>query len=182
VPVVQAADVVSTGHVASSDGDIASVRAIPEKLAAAIAEGTIRRFILPSYKCDRSLETLTPSELQRMETAIVKAADHLRVTPVRDLAELVPAVFDDEAVVLASLRQGFFAGAPDAGAARDAVRRTVRFLAEGNQARFWNALERRLIAGQSEAAYELLGAWVSFHMGRQQYPADFGHKLLQLVR
>ena len=48
-------DLASTGHIASSAGEITAVRAIPAKVAAAAADQTIQRFICPSYARNGSL-------------------------------------------------------------------------------------------------------------------------------
>jgi len=58
-------DIVFTGHVSSPVGDIAVVKAIPAKLAAAVADKYTRRFVYPSLAADGSLKTLTPHDTPR---------------------------------------------------------------------------------------------------------------------
>ena len=72
-------DMVTTVHVASTDGDIASVRAIPAKLAATQADPTIRRFVYPATAGDGSLPALSPGALRELEEAIVSAQECLRL-------------------------------------------------------------------------------------------------------
>jgi hypothetical protein len=79
-------DMVATGHVASTDGDIASVRAIPAKLAAAQADPTIRRFVYPATAGDGSLPVLSPAALRELEDAVVSARDRLRLSAVGNVA------------------------------------------------------------------------------------------------
>jgi len=79
------------------------VAALPVKLAVSIADRSIRRFIHPAPARDRSLATLTPSESDRIDAALMEARDKIHVATVGDVAELVRDVFDDETVVLASL-------------------------------------------------------------------------------
>ncbi len=175
-------DVVSTGHVASADGDIAAVKAIPAKVAASIAEGAIHRFVYPSHTSDQSLNTLTPTELLRIEEAVLLPGDKIRATGVADVAELVCAVFDEEAIALASLRMGFYSASPRQVDAACATGRAAGYLLQGNDSRFWTALGRCLIAGENGAARDLLRAWATFHVCKEAYPVGFGRRLLQLVR
>ena len=175
-------DMVATGHVASTDGDIASVRAIPAKLAAAQADPTIRRFVHPATAGDASLPTLSPTVLRELEDAVVSARDRLRLSAVSNVAELVETVFDDEEIVEAGLRAWFFSVPDVSGGATDAVGRAVTHLASANDARFWTVLERRLLAGEGPAAKRLLHARASFQIGQKTYAADFGRRLLQLVQ
>ncbi len=58
-------DVVTTGHIASLDGDIRSVESIPAKLAATAELPDVSRFVYPASDADSSLETLSPSVRQR---------------------------------------------------------------------------------------------------------------------
>ena len=177
-----AADLVSTGHIASMDGDLTAVEALPAKLAASVADGSIRRFVHPRPARDRSLETLAPSESDRIDAAVIDARDKIQVSTVSDVAELVRDVFNDETVVLASLLRGFFAESPLPGGPSDVVSRAAEYLLRGNDRRFWGALERHLLSGEIAAVGELLRARVNYHVTRRSYPTDFGCMLLQLVR
>ena len=67
-------DFVVTGHIASLEGDIAAVRAIPTKLEGVKTDETIRRFIYPDLEKDRSLKALSPKERERSITAIMAAS------------------------------------------------------------------------------------------------------------
>jgi len=175
-------DLVSTGHVASPDGDIRAVKAIPAKLVAAERESTVRRFVHPALDRDFSLEILSPGEHQRAMDAIANSYDRLKTISVGDVSELVQAVFEDEAIVLASLRQDFFnvVSAIDLGS--DPVGRVVHYLGTKNEDRFWTVLERRLLDGEADEVKVLLDARVQFHIRHQTYPEGFGHRLLQLVQ
>ena len=175
-------DMVLTGHVASKAGDFAAVEAMPAKLAACSGDPTMRWFIYAAPPGDRSLETLAPSEWQRIQDAIAGAREKIRTTSVGNVADLVQAVFDDETIVMASLRCGFYAAPVPSDDHADAVRRAAHHLSQGNERRFWTTLERYLMAGDSGAAHALLKAWAAYHVGGQKYPAGFGSRLLQLVR
>ena len=175
-------DMVVTGHLASADGDIRPVKGIPAKLAAALADASIRRFIYPSLDTDASLAALSPAERERIITALAGAKERIRVLGVADLSELCRAVFSDEAIVRASLRSGFFDVADAASDETGPVGATARLLAEGNERRFWAALEARLLAGQCDDARSLLSALTRHHIRRERYPEGFGRKLLGLVR
>lgn len=175
-------NLVSTGHVASPDGDLAAVKALPTKIGAAVADEAIQRFVYAATGRDRSLDLLAPAELQRIEQALDWARDKLSVICVADVAELTEAVFDDEAIALASLRSGFLAMSVATQGDMHPIGRTVAYLARGNDERFWSALERRLLAEDKDRADVLLQAWIAAHVGKRSYPSGFGVRLLQLVR
>ncbi|MCK4341190.1 MAG: hypothetical protein KAY37_05640 [Phycisphaerae bacterium] len=175
-------DMVATGHVASKAGDFAAVEAIPAKLAACSGDPTVRRFIYPAPPSDRSLETLAPSEWQRIQTAVAEASEKIRTIVVGNVADLVQKIFDDDMIVMASLRGGFYVASVPSEDHADAVGRAAHHLSQGNECRFWTALGRYLMAGDSGAAHTLLKAWAAYHVDRQKYPAGFGSRLLQLVR
>ena len=175
-------DVVTTGHVASPDGDLRPVKSIPAKLAAASKEPSIRRFIYPSIDVDTSLESLAPTERERASEAIAEAKHRLRMVGIEDVADLLQAVCRDEAVVLGSLRSFFFETDRAADRRGNPVQRAAAFLTEDNQGRFWRALEAHLLAGDSDDAQELLLARARYQIRRKRYPTNFGLELLQLVR
>lgn len=175
-------DLVTTGHIASSDGDIAAVKSLPAKLDAAGSDTSIRCFIYPALDRDVSLETLSPAEKERASDAIIAAKCKLRGIAVGDIAELCQAVLTDEAMVLAFLRQGFFDVNEPEGGNKSPIAKTLCLLTENNECRFWDVLERNFLAGNCEAAKSLLSARAQFHIQRKTYPNSLGLKLLQLVR
>ena len=175
-------DMVSTGHIASSDGDISAVKAIPAKLSAALRDKSINCFVYPALDGDRSLAELSPCETENAEIALINAKGQLKVTAVGNIADLIQAVFTDEAIVLAALQQDFFDMPCPEQADSNPITRSVRFLTKNNESRFWDVLERYLMAGANEEAKRLLLGRSQFHMRRKTYPKEFGRKLMQLLR
>ena len=55
----------STGHLASTEGDIAPVRGMPEKIEASLECGSISTLIVPDPGDDQSFRSLAPHEYQR---------------------------------------------------------------------------------------------------------------------
>ena len=100
-------NIVSTGHIASPDGDIRMVKGIPTKLTSAINAENIHTFIHPSIDQDNSLGSFSPLKKEIISDAITKAKPHIETIAVSDINELVRAVFTEESVVVASLRQSF---------------------------------------------------------------------------
>jgi hypothetical protein len=177
-------DVLLTGHVASPEGDLAAVRSLPAKLAAAAADPTVCRFIYPCFDRDRSLELLSPSELAAMESALLEidARGRLRTFAVGDVTELVTQVFAEENMVLASVAAGFFCAANPPAPESSIVGRLVQHLTDRLEVRFWLALEAHLHNGRRTEALRLLTARARLHIGRREYPPDLGRRLLQLLR
>lgn len=102
-------DVIATGHIASLDGDIRMVKGVPAKVQAAIT-AKMARFICPTTDQDSSLDCFTPLKMRQIRAALAQAKREIKIIAVRDINDLVQAVFSDEQVVLASLRHGFFEG------------------------------------------------------------------------
>ena len=175
-------DTVTTGHVACADGDIRPVSSLPAKLAAAIRDPAIRRFVCPYLDADTSLQTLSPIQRESATDAMIAAKGDLQVIQVTDVEQLVKATTDDELIAMASLRTGFFDN--DAPFENDGspVERTAVFMGTGNDDRFWRALETHLFAGCTQEARDLLLARARYEIRRKRYPSDFGRKLAALER
>ncbi|MCX7013947.1 MAG: hypothetical protein NTW86_15580 [Candidatus Sumerlaeota bacterium] len=173
--------IVSTGHIAGPCGDIVLVRGIPAKLEAAASDPAVEFFIHPALDADSSLGSFSPRQLAETQDAISRWKGELRLRSVRDVAELVEAACDPEAIVLASLRSGFFERPMANAAADDPAGRAARFLTEGNETRFWSALEDCLFNKRDIRAKALLLARSRYHALAKSYPKEFGLQLLSLV-
>ena len=174
-------DVLSTGHIASSAGDIAAVHGLKVKLLAAMRDRSIRCVVCPAADQDLSLQELCPNEAADGQGAVADAKRKLRVLTVHNVGELVRSVFPDEAVVLAALRAGYFWPSVVAIPGPGPVEEAVRFFSEGNEPRFWACLERRLLDGEGDRAAVLLSAYVRAHIRRKCYPSGIGRTLIQLM-
>ena len=163
-------DVVTTGHVASSGGDIRFVASIPAKLAAAIQDPSVSRFVFPALDADASLQGLSPAERDRLKAAINEAKGGIRMAAVSDVAQLIRQVVPEESVVLSSLRGSFFESEGRSESSATPIEHAVSFLAADNDERFWRVLERRLLAGNSEATQELLLARSRYHVRPPEVP------------
>ena len=130
----------STGHLASLEGDIGQVRGLPEKIEAALSEGSISRLIVPDPRDDQSLRCLAPHEYQRGTVSIKHAEGAMEICHVRDVFGLVEVAFSEEPLVMGSLQSGYFStgprGNPDS---RSPILRAAWLLSEGNEKRFWRA-------------------------------------------
>jgi len=175
-------DIVSTGHIASSDGDIAAVKAMGTKISSAFEDKSINHFVYPALDRDRSLAVLSPAERQEVEVAVINAKSRLKMTAVNDITDLIQAVFADEAIGLSSLQEGFFAVEGSKISRGNPVSSVAGFLAENNEKRFWNVLERYFHAAENESTKKLLLAYSQFHIRTKMYPKEFGRKLIQLLR
>jgi hypothetical protein len=180
--ILPADDVVCTGHVASIDGHFRPVRSLPAKLQAAAADKRIARFIYPNLDLDPSLAGLSPAAHQQAAEAIALAPTRLATRAVADIAALVEAVFEDEAIVLASLQRDFFETSAEANAGHEPVGRILDYLGRDNEERFWRVLERRMLEGPVARVHELLDVRVGYQLRRRRYPTGVGARLWQLVR
>lgn len=175
-------DMVTTGHVASCNGDVGAVKALSAKIKAALEDKSIRHFVYPALDADSSLAVLSPLETEKAKIAVINARGRLKLTAVSNIADLAKAVFTNEAIVIASLHESFFSVDSSKWHQADPISLVVRFLTENNDTRFWNVLEQHLYAGESEKAKALLLARAQFHIRNRTYPREFGRKLIQLLR
>jgi hypothetical protein len=175
-------DVLSTGHVASPDGDIRMVKNMSAKLEAALKAESIKRFVHPAVAAESPLDSLSPGERQSAADALTKAKRDIKTIAVRDIGELVEAVFSDEQGVLASLRQGFYSAPVSPSAAETPCGRAVEFLAQNNEKSFWTVLGRQLLEGRNDDARDLLLAFAQFQIQKKTYPKGLGSGLLRLIQ
>ncbi len=174
-------DFVSTGHIASTHGEIVAVRAIPAKVEAAIADRSVRRFLHGDLDTDRSLDVLSPRQRDAAITAIMKACDAIEAKAVRSIDELVAEAFTEDAMVAAGLESDFFHAAGQTDGAGGPVARAIALLGDGNDRRFWQLLQRDCSAGASERATCWLQMYTTSFVRRHQYPPGFGARLFRLV-
>jgi len=172
--------IVSTGHLASSAGDIAAVQSLPAKLSAVLDDTTADTFIYPDLKADPSLSQLSPGEKEKAEIAVINVKGKIMLAAVSTIADLIGAVFTDQAIVMSSLEQGFFQA--ESLRSNDAITRSIHYLTDGNEKRFWSILEQLFIAGYCDQAKQLLRARLEYQMNKGIYPKQFGRMLLQLLR
>lgn len=175
-------DLLCTGHMASLDGDIRMVGALPAKIAIATSDQAIKRFVYPDPMVDGSLgPLLEPREVQELNAALAEAKRSISLFPMRDVADLLRVTFSQEQMVLASLRNGYF-GAEEHG--KDSIGtldRAVGYLTTSLRAGFWSALETRLLASRDDKAKLLLEAFVAYHLASEEYPHGFGKRLMGLL-
>ena len=83
---------------------------------------------------------------------------------------------------MASLKEGFWVISETQGTSSSLISNVISFLTCNNEQRFWNVLEYYFLKNYCEKARELLNAFAHFYISEWFYPADFGARLLQLVR
>lgn len=171
-------DIVSTGQVASADGDIRPVGGLPEKIRAARVAPDIGEFLYPPLDQDGSLGALAPEARTRAIEALAAASSDLRISEIPDLAHLIHHVTTPYGRLQAALRAGYFYFRCRDDAPADGTRALVEGLSES----FWQCLERDLYDGRTCRARRLLASRIRMELGQQQYPAGLGCRLMALVR
>lgn len=174
-------DVVSTGHVSSSDGDLAPVQSIPAKLDAAIRTLGVNAFMLPDLDADKSMQLFTPVEYQFTKERLVNRQGDINIHPVNNVYEAIRFCFTDESIVLGSLTAGFFNTKATASLPHNHIGKAAERFVVGNEKRFWDTLSTCIFEGLSEKTRLYLQYFVEFHIRNQVYPERFGEKLFHLV-
>jgi hypothetical protein len=174
-------DIVITGRLISADGYVGPVSGLPEKIQAASVTSNIRRMLFPDFNKDKSVDTLTPKESDRITRAIVDSKKSLRIDKVDDLADVVKLIFTEDLICESSLREGYFGNHDNNGIGSTPLDNVIAYLRDGNSQRFWNTLERYLFECNFDAARNLTAAYSHFHFKEKVYPLDFGEDLLKLA-
>ena len=175
-------DTLSTGHIASVSGEIRPVRSLAQKLEVATQTPDIQSVILPALTTDVSMLHLSPREQKHVGDAVIQAAQSLRIVEVVTIDQVLPVVWPQEAVVLSSLRTGFFETGSPSDSSDDPIGRAVGFLKNDNEGRFWSAMQRQILTGYASDAHRLMEARIQYHISREQYPPDLGRRLRLLIQ
>ncbi len=176
-------DAVATGLFTSAAGSIGAVGRVPEKLRAAMADSRINLFLHPPFGVDKSMDSLAPDEYSRIEDAIANARRQaIRLTPVKDIADLVYEILDDESIVLSSLYKGYFNRGFVQSLPADTVARAARHFLVGNQTRFWDCFGAALRWQEWDDATHLLITYLQFHDALGCYPSGIGVQMLQRLQ
>jgi len=174
-------DIVSTGHIASLEGDVSPVKGIPAKLHAAITTPGVSGFVLPELDRDRSLQVLSPKEYESTKECLMRYKDDIKIYPVVGVHDAIRIFVTDEAIVLGGLGAGFFDIKPGIPESQGPLNRTVAVLTGGNKKRFWDVLEYSFLDRDIEKAKLLIQTYVDFHIENERYPEKFGEQLFRLV-
>jgi hypothetical protein len=174
-------DVLVSGHLASDRGDIGAVRGLPEKLAAATSDPSVRRFVIPSLSNDASWGGMLPADHERTAEAVIRARRDFRVVEAANVAELIRESMESASIVMGSLQIGFFEAPSPSGDESAAVDGAIRYLMEDLDARFWKAIEEHVFAAGVGQLRCFLDARVNYEIKRTHYPPGFGHRLRRLL-
>lgn len=169
-----------TGHIASSEGDIRMVSGIPQKLAAAERQRTLKRVVYPSLIADDSFSLLLPEERRVIEDAIAGARGRLKLSPVKTITDAVKLAFRESDVLLSALRRpspGVQDWESDAGPSS----KLCQYLGGALESRFWPALAILARDGEANAASQLFGAWSMRRATHETYPSGAGARLTALL-
>lgn len=173
--------VVATGHIASLAGDVANVRGIPAKVAAAQTDPDVKTFVCPSQDRDGSIGELTPDYQRRAMIALDEARSHLSVVAINDVADLADHVFDPDDLVRSALSRGYFEEQVPNSIKTSPADRLADLLLRDGPHRFWKALERWFQAGKIEDARELLYYYCAHYIRQERFPEHFGRRLHTLL-
>jgi hypothetical protein len=175
------ADIASTGHIGSLDGDIVAVRGIPAKLDAALQSPGIRGFAIPELEKDTSLKLLTPLEYHAAVDSLLAHKGKIKIYPIKDIHDALKIFMTDESIVTGGLKAGFFDRNPVTATPESPVNKASFFLSAGNEKRFWETLEVFLLNRDIEKAKLLLRAYAGYFIQNGRYPENFGEALFRLV-
>lgn len=178
IPVRQ--NIVITGHLGSSEGDILPVESLPAKCRAALLDTNVSAIVYPSLDSDISFKSMKANSYAEAIAAVRSCRGKLEVNEVRNTTGLIEKALDSIGIVLGALENDFFE--------KDGVYYTnerlsdlVGFLTAKNQAWFWDVLGENLLLRQTEASHKLIETFANYHIRKARYPTGFGEKLERLI-
>lgn len=171
-------DLAVTGHVSSRDGRIAAVGGLSAKLEAAGHHPELTRVALPAAVHENSTSEHGALNTALTERAIVGA--DLERCHVRDVVELAKIAFAEDAVVVASLRHGFFRPSAAVTNPVSAVERLVRWLSTEVPSQYWPLVRRYAVSGGLDVARRLVSELAKHYISRGTYPTGAGQQLAAL--
>jgi hypothetical protein len=155
---------------------------IPAKMEAAVASEDITEFLFPEIEKDRSVNLLMPpDEFIKAKKSIYRHNGRIKLTTVENIHDAIKAFFPEESIVKAALTQGFFGVAPDLNDFNNPVNRSIMFISEDNEKRFWDATSDLLLKHEAANAKSIIQTFIDFHLGRKRYPQYFGEQLYRLT-
>ena len=169
IPVPQS--IVATGHIASVSGDITAVRAIPTKLKTAVEDDSVDTFLFSS-DC---------SQIEENGQVIVTARDRIKVRAIDTISNTLQVVYEEEDMVLAALKEGYFNCLNNGSDALNLDENNVEVLVACNNDRFWSVLSNNLLCGKIQNAKELMKAFADYHIRLKLYPSNFGSMFFNLI-
>jgi len=175
-------DIIATGHIASLAGDIVPVLGISAKIEAAIASGDIVEFLFPDIENDLSATLLMPrDDFIEAKKSFYDHKGQIKLTVIKDIHDALKSFFTEESIVMSALVQGFFDLKPDIKGDDNPVSRSIAFLLEDNEKRFWETTKDHLFCHEAEKAKSAIKLFIDYHLGRKQYPRNFGEQLYRLA-
>ena len=175
IPVAQ--DLLSTGHMATTAGDIVPVSHLAAKVSAASADPRVSTIACPSDAAAYAQWQLRPGDAEAGQRALRQARGQVRVERIEHAIQLVRIGFDAADIAQASLQQGFLDG--EVGGDRR-VGAIAAYLQQNNDSRYWCAL-RTSISGQDVArAHGLIRDRLTYTQAKG-YRAGDGVQLQQLL-
>lgn len=173
-------DILFTGHIGSCQGDILPVARLAAKCQAAVLQPDIKQLVYPSLESDMSMRQLKPNEYAAATAAVRGCRGKLKMHAVVNTLEVVEKALEPQAIVLASLRRGFY-DAPADQVQKSQHSSLAAYLSTDNHERFWQALEENLLLKNVKNAHELMTAFAQYHIARAKYPSLFGQNLSRLI-
>ena len=168
------ASTAATGHISGKSGTVAIVSNLPEKIRTCHGNPRIKHLIIPSVDTADSLASLAPEIHLACRTAIKSSRGPLQITEVSHLSEALRHAWSNEAIVLGSLRTGFF-GRRLSIKLPSRVSETISRAADDKT--FWHSLKRNLCIPKTAGAKELLKAYIDFHFRRKRYPHSLNDEI-----
>ena len=177
--VVVRRDVMLTGHISSRIGAIGMVRCLAAKMQAAQLDPEVVHLIYP--RVDAATAQAFPDAAETVRPSSTPLERRIQTTAVDDISQLLPLVFSEIALVLTSLRHGYYQRHPQDVADGSPVVRAALYLSQDLESRFWAMVEYGLQTADNDLVALSLTAVADYWLRENRYPNGTGHRLRQAL-
>jgi hypothetical protein len=176
-------NLVSFGSIASFDGDIQLTKAMPLMMSTAVRTKSIQTVVYPTFNQNNLSYSFRSTEEKHFTDAIVEAKQHnLKLICVKDVGELVKAVFSEEEIISSSLRYGYYDLKVQPLSTDNSYAKAAKFFSANLEQRFFSLVKKIFLDGQETKSKELLLILVDHYLKKKLYPKKFAYNLLQVIQ
>lgn len=172
-------NIVFTGHISSSSGDISQVSNLLEKSEAALNDKIAEKFIYPEIESENSMSILKPKEYDRIRSYFRGLRGLIELFPVNNLYDVIKKTISEESIVKSSFDKNYFRHETK-NLEENSLDISV-YLKKNNDERFWKSIENNLSHKQIRKGQTLIAKYATYFIKEKIYPDLFGSKLNNLV-
>lgn len=168
-------EILYTGALFSSNGEIGFVESLAEKAHAARGNSTISGFCYPNPDSDTSLKQLKPNAYRDAIGQLRACRGRITLIETETITDVLEKTCTEKALLTASMKAGYYGA--EVGTPETTIETAVHILTKEPRQRLLHVLKELIIEKQPDRIQELITRIVDFHIDRERYPSGIGNDL-----